>query len=81
MFCKFKIVIVVFFDNVVDVFINDVGFIVIVENDEVIGYNVSVGGGMGVIYGNKKIYFCLGDVIGFIIFEDGKKVVESIMLV
>ncbi|OWZ51642.1 sulfite reductase (NADPH) hemoprotein, beta-component [Cryptococcus neoformans c45] len=78
---KFKIAIAVPPDNAVDVFTNDVGFIAIVENDEVIGYNVSVGGGMGVTHGNKKTYPRLGDVIGFITPEDGKKVAESIMLV
>lgn len=36
---------------------------------------------MGVTHGNKKTYPRLGDVIGFITPEDGKKVAESIMLV
>ncbi|WRT70113.1 sulfite reductase (NADPH) hemoprotein, beta-component [Kwoniella shivajii] len=78
---KFKIAIAVPPDNAADVFTNDVGFIAIVENDEVIGYNVSVGGGMGVTHGNKKTYPRLGDVLGFLSPEDGCKVAESIMLV
>nr|XP_031861655.1 sulfite reductase (NADPH) hemoprotein, beta-component [Kwoniella shandongensis]KAA5528727.1 sulfite reductase (NADPH) hemoprotein, beta-component [Kwoniella shandongensis] len=78
---KFKIAVAVPPDNSVDVFTNDVGFIAIVENDEVIGYNVSVGGGMGVTHGNKKTYPRLGDVIGFVTPEEGCKVAEAIMLV
>ncbi|WWC72118.1 sulfite reductase (NADPH) hemoprotein, beta-component [Kwoniella pini CBS 10737] len=78
---KFKIAVAVPPDNAVDVFTNDVGFIAIVQNDEVIGYNVSVGGGMGVTHGNKKTYPRLGDVLGFLSPEDGCKVAESIMLV
>ncbi|WVQ84593.1 sulfite reductase (NADPH) hemoprotein, beta-component [Cryptococcus sp. DSM 104549] len=78
---KFKIAVAVPPDNAVDVFTNDVGFIAIVENDEVVGYNVSVGGGMGVTHGNKKTYPRLGDVIGFVTPDQGKKVAEAIMLV
>ncbi|TYJ52896.1 sulfite reductase (NADPH) hemoprotein, beta-component [Cryptococcus floricola] len=78
---KFKIAVAVPPDNAVDVFTNDVGFIAIVENGEVVGYNVSAGGGMGVTHGNKKTYPRLGTVLGFITPEEGKKVSESIMLV
>ncbi|WVR07565.1 sulfite reductase (NADPH) hemoprotein, beta-component [Kwoniella sp. DSM 27419] len=78
---KFKIAVAVPPDNAVDVFTNDVGFIAIVENEKVIGYNVSVGGGMGVTHGNKKTYPRLGDVLGFHSPEDGCKVAEAIMLV
>lgn len=78
---KFKIAVAVPPDNAVDVFTNDVGFIAIVENDEVVGYNVSIGGGMGVTHSNKKTYPRLGDVIGFVTPEDGCLVAEKIMLV
>lgn len=77
---KFKIAVAVPPDNAVDVFTNDVGFIAIVENDKVIGYNVSVGGGMGVTHSNKKTYPRLGTIIGFVTPEDGCKAAEAIML-
>lgn len=77
---KFKIAVAVPPDNAVDVFTNDVGFIAIVENDKVVGYNVSVGGGMGVTHSNKKTYPRLGDVIGFVTPEDGCLAAEAIML-
>ena len=68
-------------DNGPDVFTNDVGFIAIIENDEVVGYNITVGGGMGVTHSNKKTYPRLGDMVGFVKSEDGVKAAESIMLV
>ncbi|TXT15759.1 hypothetical protein VHUM_00262 [Vanrija humicola] len=77
---KFKIAVAVPPDNAVDVFTNDVGFIAVVENDQVIGYNVSAGGGMGVTHSNKKTYPRLGDVLGFVTAEDGVLAAEAIML-
>lgn len=67
-------------DNAVDVFTNDVGFIAIVEGDRVVGYNMTVGGGMGVTHSNKKTYPRLGDIIGFVKAEDGFLAAEKIML-
>ena len=68
--------------NDVDVFANDLGFIAIVgANGELEGFNVSIGGGMGVTHGNKKTYPRLGDVLGFCTIDQGKIVAEKIMLV
>ncbi|RSH80210.1 hypothetical protein EHS25_007220 [Saitozyma podzolica] len=77
---KFKIAVAVPPDNAVDVFTNDLGFIAIVENDQVVGYNVTVGGGMGVTHSNKKTYPRLGDVLGFVRPEDGRLAAEKVML-
>lgn len=78
---KFKIAVAIPPDNSVDVFTNDVGFIAITdENGELAGFNVTVGGGMGVTHSNKKTYPRLGDVIGFVTPEEGCKVAEKIML-
>lgn len=52
--------------NDVDIFTNDIGFIAIVENDQLVGYNVVVGGGMGRSHGNEATYPRLADVLGFI---------------
>lgn len=58
----------------------DVGFIAIVENGQLVGYNVTAGGGMGVTHSNKKTYPRLGDVLGFVSKEDGCLAAEKIML-
>jgi len=51
--------------NDVDLFTNDLGFIAIVENDQLTGYNLALGGGMGRSHGNEATYPRLADVIGF----------------
>ncbi|KAJ7702427.1 sulfite reductase subunit beta [Mycena rosella] len=79
---KFKIAVAVPPNNDVDVFANDLGFIAVVdENGELSGFNVTIGGGMGVTHGNKKTYPRIGDIIGFCTMEQGKYVAEQVMLV
>src|SRR5208282_5374964 len=53
---KFKTAFVIPPVNDLDVFTNDQGFIAIVENDQLVGYNLVVGGGMGRTHGNKQTY-------------------------
>ena len=63
---KFKIAFAIPPSNDIDILTNDCGFIAIVENDKLVGYNVCVGGGMGRSHGNEATYPRLADVIGFI---------------
>lgn len=63
---KFKTVIAIPPVNDVDVFAHDLGLIAIVENDQIIGYNITVGGGMGVTYSTPETYPRLANVIGFV---------------
>lgn len=62
---KFKIAFVIPPVNDMDVFTNCLGFIAVVENDHLVGYNLVVGGGMGRSHGNQDTYPRLGDVLGF----------------
>jgi sulfite reductase (NADPH) hemoprotein beta-component len=62
---KFKIGFVIPPVNDMDIFTNCLGFIAVVENDQLIGYNLAVGGGMGRSHGNTATYPRLADVIGF----------------
>lgn len=79
---QFKVAIVVPPNNDVDVFANDLGFIAIVnDSGDVIGFNVTAGGGMGVTHGNKKTYPRLGSVLGFCPIEQGIDIAEKIMVV
>ncbi len=52
--------------NDVDIFSQDLGFIAIVEDGKLVGYNVTVGGGQGMNHGNAETYPRLADVLGFI---------------
>ena len=63
---KFKASFVIPPVNDMDVFTNDLGFIAVVEHDQLLGYNVAVGGGMGRSHGNEQTYPRLADVIGFV---------------
>ena len=63
---KFKVAFAIPPLNDIDVFTNDCGFIAIVENGRLAGYNLAAGGGMGMSHGNAQTYPRLADVIGFI---------------
>lgn len=62
---KFKIAFVIPPVNDLDVLTNCLGFIAVVENDQLVGYNLAVGGGMGRSHNNPATYPRLADVIGF----------------
>jgi sulfite reductase (NADPH) hemoprotein beta-component len=62
---KFKIAFAIPPANDIDIFTNCLGFIAVVEDDQLIGYNLCVGGGMGRSHGNDATYPRLADVIGF----------------
>lgn len=62
---KFKIGIAVPPSNDIDVFSQDLGFIAIVEEGKLIGFNVAIGGGMGMTHGDTATYPQLAKVIGF----------------
>jgi len=62
---KFKIGIAVPPANDIDVFSQDLGFIAIIEDDKLVGFNVAIGGGMGMSHGDKETYPQLAKVIGF----------------
>jgi sulfite reductase (NADPH) hemoprotein beta-component len=78
---KFKIAVAVPPYNDTDIFSQDLGFIAIVESNRIVGYNVTVGGGMGSTFGMPETYPRLGDVIGFCLPEQVVQVAEKIVLV
>jgi sulfite reductase (NADPH) hemoprotein beta-component len=63
---KFKIAFVIPPTNDLDILTNDLGFIAIIENEKLVGYNLAVGGGMGRSHGNAATFPRLADVIGFL---------------
>ncbi|RXM51258.1 MULTISPECIES: NADPH-dependent assimilatory sulfite reductase hemoprotein subunit [unclassified Chryseobacterium] len=67
---KLKIGIAVPPNNDVDVFINDIALIAIVENNEIVGYNIAAGGGLGATHGNEATYARLASVLGFVDSEE-----------
>ena len=63
---KFKIAISIPPNNDVDVFSNDLGLIAIIENNELKGFNLAVGGGLSTTPGNPETYARLASVLGFV---------------
>ena len=78
---KFKIGIAVPPANDVDVFSQDLGFIAIHEEGRLLGFNVAVGGGMGMTHGDPKTYPQLARVIGFITPEQIVDVAEKTVMI
>jgi sulfite reductase (NADPH) hemoprotein beta-component len=73
---KFKIGIAIPPNNDVDVFTNDLGLIAIIENNELRGFNIAVGGGLSTTHGNPDTYARLGTIMGFVDTEE--KVLKAI---
>jgi len=78
---KFKAAFVIPPQNDVDVFSQDLGLITIVKDGAIAGFNVSVGGGMGMTHGETDTYPRLGDVIGFIAPDDVLAVAEAVVTI
>ncbi|GER66559.1 sulfite reductase [NADPH] hemoprotein beta-component [Weizmannia acidilactici] len=77
---KFKIGFAVPPSNDVDIFSQDLGFIAILNDGKLEGFNVAVGGGMGMTHGDPKTYPQLARIIGFCapnqVIEVAEKVVS-----
>ena len=79
---QFKIAVACPPDNDVDIFTNDVGLIVITDDQErLVGFNVTAGGGQGTTHGNKKTYPRIADVLGFVTVEQAYTVALNILLI
>lgn len=78
---KFKIVFALPPDNDVDVFAHDLGFIAIVEDGKIAGWNITVGGGMGMTHGDTKTFPRTADLMGFCTPEQVLEVAEKVVTV
>ena len=78
---KFKIGIAVPPDNDVDVYAQDLSFIAVEDGGRLAGWNVLVGGGMGMTHGEKATYPRLADVLGFCTPGQALAVAEQVVCV
>jgi len=78
---KFKTAIAFPDDNCTDVYSNDLGFLAIPDGDRIAGFNVLVGGGLGMTHGKKVTYPRLADPLGFAAPEDVIQVAEAVLTV
>ncbi|GAO43875.1 assimilatory sulfite reductase (NADPH) hemoprotein subunit [Flavihumibacter petaseus] len=78
---KFKITFAIPPYNDTDVFAHDIGLIAIEENEKLIGFNIVIGGGMGMTFGDDSTYPRIGNVIGFAPSENIPDICEKIVTV
>jgi sulfite reductase (NADPH) hemoprotein beta-component len=78
---KFKMALAVPPHNDVDVFAHDLGYIAVVEKGRLAGFNVVVGGGMGMTHGEPDTFPRTGDVIGFCRPDQAVAVAEAVVTV
>jgi sulfite reductase (NADPH) hemoprotein beta-component len=79
---KFKITIAIPPHNDTDVYAHDIGLIAIKgEDDNLVGFNLLAGGGMGVTHNNKKTYPRTGSMFGYVAADQVHIACEKIMLV
>jgi len=73
---KFKIALTIPPQNDVDVFAHDLGFVAILEGARIVGYDVLVGGGMGMTHRTPATFPRLSDAVGFCTPEEVGDVAE-----
>lgn len=78
---KFKIGIAVPPSNDIDVYSQDIGLISILKDEKLIGFNITVGGGMGMTHGNTNTYPQVGRLIGYFPKEHVIDVCEKILTI
>jgi sulfite reductase (ferredoxin) len=78
---KFKTAFALPEDNCVELYSNDLGFLAIVEKDRIVGYNVVVGGGMGVTPSAHKTFPAVAKRLAFVPPEQVVGVAEAIVKV
>lgn len=78
---KFKTAFALPEDNCTDVHANDLGFLAIVENGQLVGYNVLVGGGLGTTPSAQKTFPFLGVPLCYVDRADILKIGEAVVKV
>jgi sulfite reductase (ferredoxin) len=76
---KFKTGIALPEDNCIDIYAQDLGLLAIVENGTIVGYNVLVGGGMGMSHGNASTFPHLGQPICYVPAAAAVGVAEAVV--
>jgi len=76
---KFKTGIAFPGDNCIDVYTQDIGIVAMLEGDELLGFNVLVGGGQAMTHGIKTTFPRQADPIAFVKRDQLVPVVETIV--
>jgi sulfite reductase (NADPH) hemoprotein beta-component len=76
---KFKVGFAIPPSNDVDVYSQDLGFIGVIEGGVLVGYNVTVGGGLGMSHGNELTFPRLAEPMGFITSDQVNAIGEAVI--
>ena len=79
---KFKTAVTVPGDNSIDLYTNDIGLVVIMDAanpEELLGFNVVVGGGMGRTHGKETTFARVADHLGYVPKEDIMELCKAIL--
>ncbi|NMP17249.1 assimilatory sulfite reductase (NADPH) hemoprotein subunit [Thalassotalea sp. Y01] len=76
---KFKTTVVIPPQNDVDVHANDLNFVAIADGEELIGFNVLVGGGLAMTFGDDSTYPRRADDFGFVALADTLAIAEAVV--
>jgi len=78
---KFKMAIGYTFDNCVDLYANDLGLLAVSKGDEIVGYNLLAGGGMGVTPSAKKTFPAVAKRLCYVSPNEVLRAVEAVFKV
>ncbi|QDA61805.1 NADPH-dependent assimilatory sulfite reductase hemoprotein subunit [Hymenobacter jejuensis] len=78
---KFKIALAVPPQNDTDVFANDIGLIAIEKKGKLLGFNIAIGGGMGMTFGMPETYPRLADLVGYVSLDQVVDVCEKVVTI
>jgi len=77
---KFKVVFAIPPSNDVDIYAHDLGYIAVVDSaGQLVGFNVTVGGGMGMSHGQLETYPRLANELGFCRVDQAVAVAEAVV--
>jgi sulfite reductase (NADPH) hemoprotein beta-component len=76
---KFKIGMAIPPSNDVDIYSQCLGFIAIEEGGKLVGFNVTVGGGMGMHHGQEKTFPRIADLLGYLPADKAIEVSEEVV--
>ncbi|MGH7702113.1 MAG: NADPH-dependent assimilatory sulfite reductase hemoprotein subunit [Gemmatimonadales bacterium] len=75
---KFKIAVGLASDNCVDIYSHDVGLVAVVDDGRVEGFEVLVGGGLGMTHGKGDTQARLAEPLGFVGAEDAAEAARTV---
>ena len=76
---KFKVGITHQADNTIDVLTNDLGIVAMFEGETLLGYNIAVGGGLGMTHNNARTYPRLATPVAFVGPDNLVRMVEAVI--